>query len=169
MAVVNKKGTAVTAADTLPPANGQFVNTRISGGRIKESVGVVAVANGDSTGSTLRVARISSGDRVSRVLVSCTAITDAAANIGLYDTDVNGGAAVDATFFASAQSLAAALAGTDVTHGGTFGVAKAEQLVWQVLGLTSDPGKLYDVTFTLTAGATADGALAVKVHVVDGN
>ena len=170
MAVVNKKGTAVTAADASPPTTGQFVGMKVHGGRIKESIGVAEVANGDSIGSTVRLARIGSNDRISRVLLSCDAITTGAADVGLYDTAVNGGAAVDADFFASAQSLAAALANSDVTHeSGVFGIEKIEQPVWQALGLSKDPGKLYDVTLTLTAAATGDGTVGLKVQLVDGN
>lgn len=170
MAVVNTKGTAVTAADTSPPANGQFVNARVHGGRIKESVGVVAAANGDSIGSTYRLARVSSSDRISRVLLSCEVIATATADVGIYEIATNGGAAVDADFFASAQALTAALVNTDVTHeSGVFTLANVEKPLWQALGLTKDPGKLYDVTATLTAAATGAGSVALKVQFVDGN
>lgn len=174
MAVVNKKATAVTNADATPTQT--FSSTKIAGGRVKESIGYIAVTNGDSIASTLRIARLHSSWRVSQVLVWCTAITSAAADFGLYDiASTASGAVVDADFFASAQSLAAVLNGADVTHeaGGTgahFGdLSKAEQPLWQVLGLTSDPGKYYDLVATLTAAATADGALFASVRYSDGN
>lgn len=170
MAVVNTKGTAVTAADASPPANGQFVGMKVHGGRIKESIGVVEVANGDSIASVLRLARVSSNDRISRVLLSCDAVTSAAADIGICETAANGGAAVDADFFASGQSLATAVANVDVTHeSGVFDIAAIEKPLWQALGLTKDPGKLYDVAATLTAAATAAGTVGLKVLFVDGN
>lgn len=170
MAVVNTKSTAVTGADTSPPSNGQFVGMRVHGGRIKESIGVVEVANGDSIGSTLRLARVSSSDRISRVLLSCDAITTATADIGICETAANGGAAVDADLFASAQALTSALVNSDVTHeSGSFGIEKIEQPLWQALGLSKDPGKLYDLTATLTAAATGAGTVGIKVQFVDGN
>lgn len=170
MAVVNTKGSAVTAADTSPPSNGQFVNAKVHGGRIKESIGTVEAVSGDSIGSTYRLVRVSSSDRISRVLLSCDAITTAAADIGIYETAVNGGAAVDADFFASAQVLTSALVNSDVTHeSGVFDIAAIEKPLWQALGLTKDPGKLYDVVATLTAAAGAAGTVAIKVQFVDGN
>lgn len=170
MAVVNTKSNAVTIGDSRPPTANQEVSPKYHGGRLKESVGFVAAGSADSIGSTYRLARVHSSVRVSAVLLSCTAVTGAAADIGICETADNGGAAVDADLFASAQTLASALTGTDVTHeAGTIGPDDIEKPLWQLLGLTSDPGKLYDVTATLTAAATAAGTVAVAVRFVDGN
>jgi hypothetical protein len=87
------------------------------------------------------------------ILLFCGAITSAAANIGLYT--VNGGAVVNAALFAAAQSLAAAQnTGLELVHSVTT-LANAEKRVWELLGLSADPGLEYDVTLTLTAAATA--------------
>lgn len=168
MSVVNTKSTAVTNADAATQTNS---SQKIAGGRLRESVGAVAVANGDSIGSTLRLARIHSGDRISRVLLSCTAITSAEANVGLYDVmDVNSGAVVDADLFASAQSLATAQNKLDITReSAVIIVADAEKQVWQLLGLPADPCKYYDIVATLTVAATAVGAVALNVQYVNGN
>ncbi len=172
MAVVNTKAASITSSDA-----GQAVKKTLNGGILKESVGTLEVANGDSIASTLRLCRIASNDRISRVLLSCDAITSAAADVGIYDiASVNSGAVVDADFFASAQSIASALVHQDVTHeadaadaGAGYGLADVEKPLWQALGLTSDPGKLYDVVATLTAAATAAGTVSLKVQYVDGN
>lgn len=174
MAVVTTKSTACTAGDAFPQTNTQ---QKIHGGRLRESLGVVEAVSGDSIGSQYRLARISSGDRVSRILLSCDAITTCAGDVGLYDIPaVNAGAVVDADFFASAQSLASALVNQDVTHeadaadaGAGFGLADVEKPLWQALGLASDPGKQYDVVVTLTAAAGSAGTVALKVQYVDGN
>jgi hypothetical protein len=173
MAVVNTKATAVSNADASPTQS--FSSTKVIGGRVKEEVGVVAVANGDSIGSTLRFGRVHSSWRVSQLLLASSAITGAAADIGLYDVDKAGGAVVDVDFFASAASLAAVQNGVDVTHeaggsGASLGnIANMEKPLWQVLGLTTDPGKFYDVVATLTAAATADGTAALQIRYLDGN
>ncbi len=170
MAVVNTKGTAVTAADSSPPTPDQTVSLKIHGGRVKESIGFVAAVSGDSIASTYRLARVASSSRISQVLLTCSAITTCAADIGVYDTAVNGGAAIDADFFASAQSLADAVVNSDVTHeSGVFAPNAIEKPLWQALGLTSDPGKLYDIVATLTAAAGAAGTVGLKVRYVDGN
>ncbi len=173
MAVVNTKSTAVTNADAATQTN---TSLKIASGRLRESVGTVEAVNGDSIGSTFRLARIRSGDRVSRVMLSCDAITSCAGDVGIYDIAANGGAVVDADFFASAQSLAAALVNQDVTHeadaadaGAGFGHADVEKPLWQALGLAADTYKLYDIAVTLTAAAASNGTIAMKVQYVNGN
>jgi hypothetical protein len=54
-------------------------------------------------------------------------------------------------------------------ESGVITVANMEKRVWQLLGLSSDPGIEYDVTGTLVAAAAAAGAACVTVEVVGGN
>ncbi len=175
MGVVNTKVTAVTNADLVNPQTNN--PTRLQNGRIKESVGTLEAANGDSIGSTYRFARIHSSWRPSQVLLSCDPITSGAMDVGLYDiASVNAGAVIDADFFASAVSIAAALVHSDITHeadaadvGAGYGLADVEKPLWQALGLTVDPGKWYDVVGTLTAATTAAGTVALHLRYIDGN
>lgn len=174
MAVVAYSSTSITNSDTTPQTNNKNI---ISRGRAYEDVCTKELASGDSIGSTIRCARIRSSDRISRLLLSCDAITTCAADIGIYDvTSVNSGAVIDVDFFASAQSLAAALVNSDVTHeadaadaGAGFGLADVEKPIWQALGLTADPGKWYDVVITLTAAAGSAGTVALKTQYASGN
>lgn len=174
MAVVTTKSLAVTNSDALPQT---LSPQRIDGGRLRERVGFVEATATDSIGSVYRLMRINSVDRVSRLLLSCDAITTAVGDIGLYDVSaVNAGAVVDVDFFASAQALTAALVNTDVTHeadpadaGAGFGLADIEKPLWQALGLAADPGKQYDVAITLTAAATGAGTVSLKLQYIDGN
>lgn len=173
MAVVNTKATAITNGDATTQTNNAV---KIQNGRVYESVGTLEAVSGDSIGSTYRLARVKSGDRISRVLLSCDAITTCAGDVGLYDVaSVNGGAVIDADFFASAQSLATALVNQDVTHeadaadaGAGFGLADVEKPLWQALGLAADPNKYYDVVVTLTAAAGSAGTVSLKVQGVTG-
>lgn len=174
MAVELVSSTAITNSDATPPV----VNSlRINQARIKEVVGKGELSATASIGSIVRLARLPSNARVSRVLLSCDAITSAAGDIGIYDTARrNAGAVVDVDFFASAQSLAAALVHTDVTHeadptdaGAGYGLADVEKPLWEALGLSADPGCEYDVAVTLTAAATAAGTVGLKVQYADGN
>ena len=174
MPVATTKSTAVTAGDALPQT---LVSQKVDGGRLRERVGVVEAVNGDSIASIYRLTRINSGDRVSRVLLSCDAITTCAGDVGIYDiVSVNAGAVVDADFFASAVSLATAQVNLDVTHeadpadaGIGFGLQDVEKPLWQALGLASDPGKQYDIAVTLTAAAASAGTVALKLQYGDGN
>lgn len=164
MAVVNLKSAPITDAD----AN-VAVNSYKSGARPKAAIGISAVANGDSIGSTYRLVRVQSNARVTDAMVFCTAITSAAANIGLYQTAANGGAVVDADFFAAAQTIATASNGINIlgANTATYGPANREKRIWEVLGLTADPGIYYDVVVTLTAAATAGGTVGVELECVE--
>jgi len=173
MAVVNVKSTAITNADAKPKV---FSFPNVARGKLHQSRGICAVANGDSIGSTYRFARVLSGDLVSSLALYCTAITAAAANIGLYETLDNGALPVvspnftgtaAAAMFAAAQSLATALNGVNITYSVTT-LANSEKRVWELLGFTSDPGKSYDLVATLTAAATAAGTIVMHETAVSG-
>lgn len=164
MAVVTVKSTAITNADATPKI---FSTPNIARGKLHQSMGFAAVANGDSIASQYRIARVLSGDRVAALPLSCTAITSAAANIGLYETLANGGAVVSAALFAAAQSLASALNAVNVAFSVTT-LPNSEKRVWELLGLASDPGKSYDLVLTLTAAATAAGTVMMHVTTVSG-
>jgi hypothetical protein len=174
MPVVNLKASAVTNADAAT----QTVNRlAVQGGRLYESVGFVETNADDSIGSIYRMVRVKSNDRISRVLLSNDAITSGAANVGIYEVPaVNGGAVVDADFFASAVSIASAQVHADITHeadaadaGAGYGLADTEKPLWQALGLAADPNKWYDVALTLTAATTAAGTISLKVQEISGN
>lgn len=168
MAVVNTKSTAVTSADASTQT---LIKPLISNGRVRESVGVIAVANGDSIASTLRFCRVHSSWRLRRMEVYCTAITSAAMDVGVYQVAENGGAVVDADFFASAVSIATAITvGTNILlESGVLTVADMEKPLWEALGLSADPGRWYDIVGTLTAAATAAGTAVLAVGHVNGD
>jgi hypothetical protein len=105
------------------------------------------------------------------LVVYCDAITSATADFGVYQTTANGGAVVDADAFGSAVSLATAITtGTNILHeSGVLDISEIEQPLWQILGLSSDPGIDYDIVATLTAAATASGTLTVRVSYAQAN
>ncbi len=158
----------VVAARSVPLTNADATPVRLNSAsvdraRTLSARGVVSVANPQSIGSTFRMFRVRSGDMIHSILLDCTAITGAAADIGLYRTARDGGAVVDADFFGSAVSLATALAASDVTReSGVVTVANMEKPLWSALGLAADPNVEYDVTLTLTAGATATGNICLR-------
>lgn len=173
MAVVATKSLAIGNRDAAPPVRN---SASFENGMLRESVGVLELANGDSIASVLRMVEVPSNARISQVLLSCDAIAaTGAADIGLYQSSIGGatGAVVDADFFASAVVLTAALVNSDVTHeadaagaGASYGLEDAEKTLWQLLGLTSDPGIMYDIALTLTAAAGGAGTVGLKVRYV---
>jgi hypothetical protein len=169
MAVVTVKSNSVAGGDSPTPTKG---NVQIGPRRLYEDVATVEVANGDSIGSQYRMCRVPSSARMSALLVKCDAITTAVADFGVYETAANGGAAVNASAFGSAVALTSALVATptDVLHeSGVLDISEMEQPLWQVLGLTKDPNKQYDIVATLTAAATGPGTLTVQAQYAVGN
>lgn len=161
MAVVTIKSTQITNRDAQPVVLGNDATVK---GITKSACGQAPVTNGDSIASFYILCSVPSNARIQDVLLYCDAITSAAGDIGLYDTTLNGGAVVSGTFFAAAQTLAAILTGTNLRKSAVNTIAKFEQFLWQVLGLASDPNKVYDVVIKLTAGATATGNVAIDIR-----
>lgn len=168
MAVVALKSAAITNADAKT-----LNNARVFRAPVHEAVGTIEAANGDSIASVYRFCRVPSNARISRVLLSCDAITSGAGDVGVYKTARDGGAVVDVDFFGSAVSIASALSHSDITHeadpadaGAGWGQADVEKPLWQALGLTADPYIEYDIALTLTAATTAAGTMSMKVQFV---
>lgn len=169
MALRNEISAQIANADALPVVlNSPIVDS----GNLKEKCAVFNIQNPTNLASTIRMFRLRSDSRVSELKLYCAAITGAAADIGLYRTPAEGGAVVDVDFFATAVSLATAiLTGTDVTLEAAAGpavVANRELRIWQALGLAADPNIFYDVVLTLTATATAAGAVSLICRYVGG-
>jgi len=157
MGVVHIKSTPITNADAIP----RVVNDgSVTALQLKEAVAAKEVPATSDANSTVRMARVPSSARVAAVIFASAASgATGQVHIGIYETAANGGAVVDADFFASALDPGGgAIASTDVTHeagGSGFTLAKAEMPLWQALGLTADPNKDYDVALTV-AEAIAD-------------
>ena len=159
MAVEARKSSLITNADEVPAV---LNNPRVDGGFERAKIATVAVTNGDSIASTYRLFRVPSNAVMTDLRVYCPAITTAATNIGVYRTEKDGSAVVDADLFTSAQALTSALNGVDVLHeSAVFSLANSGKEIWDALGLTSDPSVFYDVTMTLTAAAGATGTVKV--------
>jgi hypothetical protein len=169
-AVVTVKSTAITNADATPLV---YNSAAIEKGNERISRAIVAIGNGDSVGSTYRVARVRSSDKVNSILFWAPDIgTTTAGDVGLYDTAAAGGAVVDADFYASAVAFnAGPYNAVDVTYealaaGGSL--ANGEKRIWEALSLATDPMKEYDITITLTGAADAAGTMYWQVDFTSG-
>jgi hypothetical protein len=166
MAVVTTKSGVITNRDATPPV---LSNDFLAKSVVYHAAGVVTAANGDSIGSAYKFFSVPSNAYLISVILSNDAITSASATIDLYDTTVNGGAIVPTTGTkAISDAISIATAATDkfvLGSGSSPGYtnANSEKRVWEILGLSSDPNKVYDVVMTLTAAATAGGSIALNV------
>lgn len=152
------KSPAITNADATPPT---VNNNGVDGGLIRSKIGYVTAAAADDTNSVYRFARVKSSAYIRAVkFASAASGATGQVNIGVHQTPANGGAVVDADLFASALDPGgAAIALTDVTfESGQYTYAEAHTPLWQVLGLTADPMREYDITASV-AETIADATL----------
>lgn len=144
MAVENLKSGFITNRDASPS-----VLTTAMGGRLRKVWGTLEGAGGDAA-STYRFCEIPSNARAIRVWFASDDLSAAGAtlDVGLYQTTANGGAVVDADFFASAIDVAtAAVATTEITwERAATRISDIEKPLWEQLGLTADSQRSYDIT-----------------------
>lgn len=165
MAVANTKSTHITNADATPVV---LTNPRFAGGLLREAIGTVEVAAADDNDSIYRFVRVPSNARISSVEVACDAITNGTDyNIGVWQTAANGGALVSENLFGDAIDLSSALAFTDVTYETTpTNKSACQQELWQLLGLSADPCRDYDIAAKGVAVGTAAGTISLRVRYV---
>lgn len=163
-AVVAVKSTTITNLDAAQVVRAKaFAN----GAALKEWIETNEVANGDSAASTYRFFRVPSWVRVSELLIDSDDIgTTTTGDIGLYRTAQDGGAVVDADFFASAVVLnAGALANSQAAHeSAVIDLPNYGKRLWEQLALTADPQVYYDVAVTLVGAADAAGSITLRLR-----
>jgi hypothetical protein len=161
MSVVAIKSSVITNRDATPRV---LNNSSRAEGRIHEFVGNCTITSGDSIGSTYNFGSIPSNARMSSIKLWCPDLgTTTVTDIGLYKATSEGGTVQDADFFIAATSLKdGAVAALDVTHSNVITLTNGEKMIWELLGLTADPGVYYDVVATLTAAADGTGVALMK-------
>lgn len=147
-----------------------FTDASKSVGTLREASSAATVSASQSANDTIRLVRVPSNARISQVLLSTgDATTGGAVNIGIWQTADNGGAVVDADLFASALALTGGpfLNSDQTFESGEFTYAESAKPLWEVLGLSSDPGRDYDVVAEVsTVFNGADTTIALKVRYV---
>lgn len=167
MATEALKSLAITNRDATPQVkNSSFLEA----GLLRESVGTVEAGAGD-TSSTYRMCQVPSNCRISQLMLFSDDVgASGAVDIGIYQTTANGGAVVDQDFFASAVDVnTAALNGSDVTYEAATATAQIddiEKTLWNQLGLSADPGIMYDVVITPSTALATGGTLSMRVRYV---
>jgi hypothetical protein len=142
-----------------------------------KSVGIARVAKSAATVSasqsqndTIRLVRVPSNARIDAVLLTTGDASSAGnINIGVWQTAENGGAVVDADLFASALALTGGpFARSDQTwESGEYTYAESCKPLWEVLGLSADPNREYDIVAEVsTTFNGADTTMALEVHYV---
>lgn len=132
--------------------------------------GKLEVSTAEDAADILAFCEVKSNAVIHSVLASSdAAITTGAMDIGIYQTADNGGAVVDADFFAAALAVGAGLQLSDATHkSGVYGIGDRDKPLWEALGLTEDPQISYVIAGTVTTDMGAAGTIVVEALYVDG-
>jgi hypothetical protein len=161
------KSTWITNATATPPV---LTDAAESVGVMKEAMGVATVSATQASGDVIRLCRVPSNARISEVLLSTADATTAGAiNIGVWKTEGDGGAVVDADLFASALALTGGpFQNSDQTwESGEYTYAESGLPLWEVLGLSADPNLLYDICAEVsTTGNGMGTTMVLKVRYV---
>jgi hypothetical protein len=140
-------------------------------GSLRTAYGYIASVTASlSATSVIRFVDVPSNCVVTSVKVSSGAQTAGKFNIGVYNTNANGGlVAVTGSdaFFTTDLDCASAVADTQVCSLATTlnTIANRALPLWKALGLAADPGGRFDICATVhtTAVTTGTGALAIEV------
>lgn len=159
------KSTAITNREASP----RVLNNPGQGapGIVRQTQGYLASVTASlSITSIIRMCEIPAHAVVHSITFASAAQTAGKFDVGLYRTNADGGAVVDADFFATAVDCASAVVLTDVTNESTTNaIAKQNQPLWQAAGATEPPpGTMYDIALTVvsTDVTTGTGAVGVK-------
>lgn len=160
MAVANTKSTFITNSDATPPV---LTSAYLARASVRCAVATAEVAAADDDGSVYRMVRVPSNAIVLGVEVLNDALTGGTVyDIGVYQTAQNGGAVVDADLIATNLDMSTA---RTLPLDATFEVLdidKVEKRLWELLGLTADPSRDYDICFTADTVGSGAGTLSMR-------
>jgi len=158
------KGTAITNREATPrvlnnPGLGE-------GARAKVAYGYLASVTASlTTTSIIRLVSVPANAIVTSVVFQASAMTAGNFDVGVYRTNVDGGAVVDADFFASSIACTTAVVATEIINeSGVNTLAKQNQPLWQAAGLTIVPANL-DIALTVVTTDISTGATPVSLRV----
>lgn len=136
------------------------------GAEIRCIVSTVTHAVGDSTNSTWRIGSVPSDailDPDSKYIYGATGISDL--DIGF--AYPNGGAVIDADNLVDGDDVSSAGSQTLFGHG-TLTAANSQKRVWELAGLSSDPGGELDLIATQKAGTAAAATISYFIKYFKG-
>lgn len=153
MAVVTKYGTAARDPAALIGIDAIYAQAEK-----RAVVSTISIANGDSINSTYRV-----GQFPSNAIIDPKSVYYYSAITGVSDIDFGfayqaDGALIDIDNLVDGDDVTVAGSQTLFGHG-TLTAANSQKRVWELAGLTSDPGGKIDLLATLKAAATAAGTI----------
>lgn len=144
-------------------AAGKFADSNANGGSstFTPIIKTFEVAAADDDGSIYRIGRIKSSTVLYQALISNDAMTGATDwDLGVYDTIANGGAVVDKDIFLDGMTLASAQRVVNALTAPA--IENLPKQVWELLGLSKDPNKEYDLALTANTVGSAAGTITLN-------
>lgn len=148
------KGVAITNRQAVPRV---LNNPGLGVGAIEKCGGdyLLSVPAALSATSVIRLGSVPSSAIVTSLNFTSGAQAAGAGDVGVYRTNADGGAVVDADLFASALAVTAASLNVDILNeSGVNTVTKQFQPLWQAAGMATDPKSMLDLAFTVTTDIT---------------
>lgn len=158
------------------------LDTTLTGGPVRNSTGEGAegqlrhvndsclVSAAAAAGSTYRIVRFPTNAKVKNVIFEAEAMGAGKFDLGVYYSDstvdgttvANQGAVISINFFATDIDCASAVArGGDVNQSTNYPISKRNQPMWKALGLSVDPGGMFDLVATVHTTAVTTGAARI--------
>lgn len=177
MSVDHVKSAIITNLDATPvvlPTAGEGAPAPL-----KFNEGYATAVASSSVGATYQLLRVPSNCKIKQMIFESEAQTAGKFDIGVfYATDGLGNkptsllvaAAISAALFASAIDCASAVTPTDILNeSGTVTLDKRAMPLWQLAGLTSDPGGNFDIVASVitTAVTTGTGKFGIRITYTD--
>lgn len=160
-AINHNNGTLLANTYATPPITNQTGDDTGSLG-VKIATCAIPTTGTDLANSVYAFCQVSSGDIPTGIDFGSTALTAGAISVGLFLPNSLTVAATNSDhLFATSINCASAVAPADKRFT-NLSITTAGQRVWQLLGLSSDPGLIYDLAAYSTTGATAAGTLYCK-------
>lgn len=168
MAVETVKSTFITNRDAAP-AVPQLVEK--AAGPVKNIFQKVTVAASASSASLYVFCSVPSNARLKEMKLMCTTTGSVATmDLGIYRTTADGGAVVYQALFASAVAISSPILESTynniISETGSTAFTDLDKPLWELAGLSSDPGYDYDIVGTLQVAAEVGGTVALSVDYV---
>lgn len=180
MATTLLKSVQITNLDATPVVIGSTGENAV--GNLRVVTGSVTPLSSDDTSSFYKLVRIPTTAKVKKVEIMSRIASAGSADINIVfsDSTTDGTppalqgtipqmSAANNKLFGAAQSLVLAGAPTDFTfkNSTNFPQASREKPLWEVLGMTADPGGFFDIEADVTTAVTTGGELTCAVYYVE--
>lgn len=162
MAIVNTKSTSITGFDDAPRSSVPMYKHKAP---LLISRETAEVAAGDDDTSVYRMIRLPSNAVIKELNILNDAIAGGTAyDLGVYQTNENGGAVVNVDVFSSDISMVTArtLPLNAMYESAEVAIENGGKRLWEVLGLSADPNRQYDLCFTGDTVGTGAGTLYLE-------